>query len=110
MTVVLRSLHALIYLLSWQAKEARKEREAQVAKVQMEAALSKGVSWGMAGDDQVLGQLTLCLVPDVPPRWRICSPPALALSRVQNIQDGAAPLEVVRQALQVIACSDAASV
>ena len=45
----LRSLQALKYFLSWQAKEARKEREAQVAKVQMEAALSKGVSWGMAG-------------------------------------------------------------
>ena len=41
-------------LAGWQAKEARREREAQVAKVQMEAALHKGVSWGMAGDDQVL--------------------------------------------------------
>ena len=33
-----------------QAKEARQEREAQVAKAQMEAALSRGVSWGMAED------------------------------------------------------------
>ena len=52
--LVLRCVQALKCLLAWQAKEARKEREAQVAKVQMEAALSKGVSWGMAGDDQVL--------------------------------------------------------
>ena len=37
----------------WQAKDARKEREAQVAKAQMEAALHSGVSWGMAGDNQV---------------------------------------------------------
>jgi hypothetical protein len=39
--------------LTSQAKEARKEREAQIAKVQMEAALSKGVSWGMGVDNQV---------------------------------------------------------
>lgn len=39
--------------LDVQVKEARREREAQIAKVQMEAALTRGVSWGMAGDDQV---------------------------------------------------------
>jgi hypothetical protein len=33
-----------------QAKEARREREQQVAKAQMEAALSRGVSWGMGED------------------------------------------------------------
>ena len=72
----LRSLQALKSLPSWQAKEARKEREAQVAKVQMEAALSKGVSWGMAGDDQVrsLGPTTHSLLPDVPPQQQACSP------------------------------------
>ena len=72
----LRSLQALKYFLSWQAKEARKEREAQVAKVQMEAALSKGVSWGMAGDDQVrsLRLRTHFLLPDVPPQQQACSP------------------------------------
>jgi len=36
-----------------QEKEARKEREAQIAKVQMEAALSNGVGWGMDEDAQV---------------------------------------------------------
>jgi hypothetical protein len=45
--------HAHIRFAVEQAKEARKEREAQIAKVQMEAALSKGVSWGMGVDDQV---------------------------------------------------------
>ena len=33
-----------------QAKEARRERDQQVAKAQMEAALSRGVSWGMGED------------------------------------------------------------
>ena len=33
-----------------QAKESRKEREAQIAKAQMAQAISGGVSWGMAGD------------------------------------------------------------
>lgn len=48
-----------------------------MAKVQMEAALSKGVSWGMAGDDQVLalGVETLFLLTDVPPQRQACSPP-----------------------------------
>ncbi|KAK9842408.1 hypothetical protein WJX84_012265 [Apatococcus fuscideae] len=33
-----------------EAKESRKEREAQIAKAQMAQAISGGVSWGMAGD------------------------------------------------------------
>ena len=84
-----------------------------MAKVQMEAALSKGVSWGMAGDDQVhaLGLTTLCPdVPDVPPQWRTCSTPALAPGRVQSPQDEAASHQGMRQASQVSAPSTAASV
>ncbi len=33
-----------------QAKERRKEREAQISKAQMDIAISGGVSWGMGGD------------------------------------------------------------
>ena len=33
-----------------QAKEARKQREAEVAKAQMAAALNRGISWGMGTD------------------------------------------------------------
>ena len=40
--------------VAWlQAKEARREREAQVAKAQMDSALSRGVSWGF-GEDAVV--------------------------------------------------------
>ena len=48
-----------------------------MAKVQMEAALSKGVSWGMAGDDQVffLGLMARLLLVNMPPRWQACSQP-----------------------------------
>ena len=55
-----------------------------MAKVQMEAALSKGVSWGMAGDDQVLAlgvetllYFLMCLLSSRP-----AHPPALAVVRV----------------------------
>lgn len=34
-----------------QAKEARKDREAALAKAEMTAALSRGVSWGMGPED-----------------------------------------------------------
>jgi hypothetical protein len=34
-----------------QAKEKRKLREQEVAKAQMSAALNKGISWGMGGED-----------------------------------------------------------
>ena len=34
-----------------QAKEARKDREAALAKAEMTAALSRGVSWGMGAED-----------------------------------------------------------
>ena len=35
----------------WQAKEARRDRERALAQVEMQQALSSGVSWGMAGED-----------------------------------------------------------
>lgn len=37
----------------WQAREKRHERESHVAKAQMEAALSRGVSWGLSEDAEV---------------------------------------------------------
>ncbi|KAK9805589.1 hypothetical protein WJX72_006586 [[Myrmecia] bisecta] len=37
-------------LRALEAKEARQEREAQIAKAQMEAALHRGVRWGMGED------------------------------------------------------------
>ena len=38
-----------------QAKEARKDREQAVAKAEMAAALSRGVSWGMGEDAAATG-------------------------------------------------------
>ncbi|KAK9833306.1 hypothetical protein WJX81_005069 [Elliptochloris bilobata] len=40
-------------LAAMEAKEARREREAQVAKAQMDSALARGVSWGF-GEDAVV--------------------------------------------------------
>ncbi len=34
-----------------QAQEKRREREKEVAKAQMAAALNRGISWGMGGED-----------------------------------------------------------
>ena len=47
---MLQSSDGILAWLPGQAKEARQEREAHVAQAQMEAALSAGVSWGMAED------------------------------------------------------------
>lgn len=45
-----RDTYGILHAAPDQAKEARQEREAHVAKAQMEAALARGVSWGMAED------------------------------------------------------------